>query len=108
MAKEGTFDSVLCGEMEVLINYKHKKKGKKALVKRERDSIVLPLFRKDGELWRQREKTAREMVSGVGKEVESPHCKANPPPYNTGLSEEGNSRDPEPLRGTTASGHMDW
>ena len=71
-------------------------------------SIVLPLFRKDGELWRQREKTAREMVSGVGKEVESPHCKANPPPYNTGLSEEGNSRDPEPLRGTTASGHMDW
>jgi len=81
--KEGTFDVDLCGEMEVLIkNYKPNDKGKMALEKREREKIVLGMFKRDGEMFRLTERTVRVIVNG-DKEVD--RSKTKPPPYNTGL-----------------------
>ena len=94
--KEGTFDVVVCEEMEVLIkNYKPNGKGKKAIEKRERERIILGMFKKHGELFRQTARTARDLVTrdkeGTSardfvlgdRAVETDKIK--PPPYNTGL-----------------------
>ena len=44
--KEGTFDVIVCGEMEVLTkNYKPNDKGKKALAERERERTALAMFK---------------------------------------------------------------
>ena len=77
----GTFDLVVCEEMEVMMkNHKINKKGKKVIKKRERERMILGLFKKEGTQWRQRERTGREMVNGAEKNE-----KVQPPPYRTGL-----------------------
>ena len=79
--KEGTFDAVVCEEMEVLVkNYRPNDKGKKALAKRERERIVMAMFKNEGELFRLTERKARDIISG-DKAVEV--GKTEPPPYNT-------------------------
>ena len=35
--------------------------------KRERERIILGMFKKEGTQWRQRDRTAREMLNGVEK-----------------------------------------
>ena len=45
-------------------------------------SIVLAMFEKEGDLFRQRENTARDVVS-LDKEMEVSNTQ--PPTYNTGL-----------------------
>lgn len=83
--KEGTFDMVVCEEMEVMMkNHKLNKTGKKVIEKREREGIILAMFKKEGENWRRKEKTEREMFNR-GKKLEPLPPKVQPPPYNTGL-----------------------
>ena len=117
--KEGTFDAVVCEEMEVLVkNYRPNDKGKKALAKRERERIVMAMFKKEGELFRLTERKARDIISG-DKAVEV--GKTEPPPCNTGLYPvvtgtidivgevkiEGSRKDSEAKKGAEASIHMD-
>ena len=73
----GTFDAVMCRDMEVMIkNHKPNRSGKKAVEKRER---VLALFQKEGKRWRKEERTAREIKKDEKTETLTP--KAQPPPY---------------------------
>jgi len=68
----GTFDADVCEEMEIMMkNHKLNKKGTKTIKKREREGIILAMFKKEGEKWRQTERTAREMIIGV-KKLQSP------------------------------------
>ena len=105
--------------MQVLVkNYKPNDKGKKALAKRERERIILAMFIKEGDLFRQTERKARDIISR-DKALEVSMTK--PPPYNTGLyplvtgtvyikgevKKDGSSKDPEAKKGTKASIHMD-
>ena len=80
----GTFDAVMCRDMEVMIkNHKPNRSGKKAVEKREREKLVLALFQKEGERWRKEERAAREIKKDEKTETLTP--KGQPPPYNTGL-----------------------
>ena len=81
----GTFDANVCEEMEVMMkNHKLNKKGKKTIEKRERERIILSMFKKEGEKWRQTEKMAREMIIGA-KKPQSSSPVVQPPPYNNGI-----------------------
>ena len=94
----GTFDATVCEEMEVMMkNHKLNKKGKKTIEKRERERIILDMFKREGEKWRQTEQTAREMILGAKKlkssspvvkpplKIQSSSSVVQPPPYNKGL-----------------------
>ena len=46
----GTFDATVCEEMEVMMkNHKLNKTGKKVIEKRERERIILGMFKKRGD-----------------------------------------------------------
>jgi len=83
--KEGTFDVAVCEEMEIILaKYKSIKSRKKQIERREREEIVLSMFKKEGENWRQKQKTEREKYNQENK-IEPTPLKTHPPPYTTGL-----------------------
>ena len=60
----GTFDPIMCRDMEVVIrNYKPNRSGKKALEKRDREKLVQALFEEEGERWRTLHRVDREIIT---------------------------------------------
>ena len=53
----GTFDAVMCRDMEVTINYE----ANKAVEKSKREKLVLALFQNEGERWRKKENSWRNV-----------------------------------------------
>ena len=77
----GTFDPIVCRDMEVVIrNHKANRSGKKALEKKAREELILALFEEEGDRWRSLHRVARQIINNDEKAQPLP-LKAEPPPY---------------------------
>ena len=77
----GTFDPIMYRDMEVVIrNYKPNRSGKKALEMRDRERLVLALFKMEGERWRAIQRVARKIITKE-EEAQPLPLKLEPPPY---------------------------
>ncbi|CAL8395428.1 unnamed protein product [Boreogadus saida] len=67
--------------MEVVIrDYRPNKSRKKAVEKREREQLVLALFKEEGERWRSSQRLARQIITKK-EEAQPLPLKLEPPPY---------------------------
>ena len=77
----GTFDPIVCRDMEVVIrNHKANRSGKKALEKKAREELILALFEEEGDRWRSLHRVARQIITNDEK-AQPLSLKAEPPPY---------------------------
>ena len=56
----GTFDPMVCRDMEVVLRNYKPNSGKRALEKRDREKLELALFEEEGERWRALQRVARK------------------------------------------------